>query len=594
MWYNSKTVFKLFKNFHKKELLLLGLSFIFIVGQVWLDLKIPDYMAEVTKLVQTEGHEISEILEQGIMMLLCAFGSLICAFVTGYCASYVGSAFGRNIRGKIFHKVEDFNMAEIKKFSIPSLITRCTNDIRHIQMFAIMGIQIAVKAPIMAIIAITKIWSKGFEFTMVTAAGVAIILTMIITLIIIVLPKFKIIQTLTDNLNRITREGITGTRVVRAYNAEAYQEKRFGSANQELTDTNLFTGRAMAIIGPVISTVMSGLSLTIYWLGAALINSAAMSDKIDIFSNMVVFSSYAVQVIMAFMLMTVVLIVYPRASVSAKRINEVLDTEITITDGDIDHDVNNLRGIVEFKNVSFKYPDAEDYVIENVSFKTSPGETIAFIGSTGSGKSTIINLIPRFYDVTDGEILIDDVNVKDMTLEYLHNKIGYISQTAFMFKGTVSKNISLGNKDGKKPTRKQIKKAIKLAQATDFVEKMKGDYKAKIAQSGTNISGGQKQRLSIARAIARDPEIFIFDDSFSALDYKTDKTLRQALNKSTKNATKFIVAQRISTIMDADQIIVLDQGKCVGIGTHHELLKKCSVYKEIALSQLSSAELEEK
>lgn len=575
-------------------MLLLGLSFIFIVGQVWLDLKIPDYMAEVTKLVQTEGHEISEILEQGIMMLFCAFGSLICAFVTGYCASYVGSAFGRNIRSQIFHKVEDFNMAEIKKFSIPSLITRCTNDIRHIQMFAIMGIQIAVKAPIMAIVAITKIWSKGFEFTMVTAVGVAVILAMIITLIIIVLPKFKIIQTLTDNLNRITREGITGTRVVRAYNAEAYQEKRFSVANQELTDTNLFTGRAMAIIGPVISTVMSGLSLTIYWLGTALINSATASDKIDIFSNMVVFSSYAVQVIMAFMLMTVVLIVYPRASVSAKRINEVLDTEITITDGDIDHDVNNLHGVVEFKNVSFKYPDAEDYIIENVSFKTSPGETIAFIGSTGSGKSTIINLIPRFYDVTDGEILIDDVNVKDMTLEYLHNKIGYISQTAFMFKGTVSKNISLGHKDGKKPTRKQIKRAIKLAQATDFVEKMKGDYKAKIAQSGTNISGGQKQRLSIARAIARDPEIFIFDDSFSALDYKTDKTLRQALNKATKNATKFIVAQRIGTIMDADQIIVLDQGKCVGIGKHHNLLKNCPIYKEIALSQLSSTELEEK
>ena len=585
-------MFRLAKKLTKKDLFYFLISILFIVLQVWLDLKIPDYMSNITVLVQTDGSEVIDILKEGGFMLLCALGSLVSAIIVGYFSAHIGSSFAKTLRKSVFDKVETFSMAEIKRFSTSSLITRTTNDIRQVRMFVIMGIQMLIKAPIMAAIALTKIANKGFAFSLITAIGVLIVLTLIITLIIIVLPKIKILQTLTDNLNRITRENLVGIRVIRAYNAEDYQQNRFDEANDVLTKTNMFGEKAMALMSPVMSTVMSGVSLAIYWAGAYLINEASMLDKVEIFSNMVVFSSYAIQVIMSFMMLVMLFVIYPRASISAKRINEVLDTDVDIKDGHINKDTTNLKGVVEFKNVSFKYPDAEDYILKDISFKANQGETVAFIGSTGSGKSTIINLIPRFYDATDGEVLIDGVNVKDMTLEYLNDKIGYVSQKAVMFKGSVNENISFGKKNNSKPTKKQIKEAVKIAQASTFVENMDKKYDSQIAQAGTNLSGGQKQRLSIARAIARNPEIYIFDDSFSALDYKTDFILRQELNKYTKDATKFIVAQRIGTIKDADKIIVLDSGICVGIGTHKELLKNCDVYKEIVLSQLSKEEID--
>lgn len=585
-------MFRLAKKLTKKDMIYFLISIVFIVLNVWLELKIPDYMSQITVLVQTEGNSVADILKEGTFMLLCALGSLASAVIVGYFAAHIGSSFAKTLRKSVFDKVGNFSMAEIKRFSTSSLITRTTNDIRQVRMFVIMGIQMLIKAPIMATIALTKIANKGYAFSLITAIGVLIVLSLIITLIIIVLPKIKILQTLTDNLNRITRENLVGIRVIRAYNAEDYQQQRFNVANETLTRTNMFGEKAMAIMSPVMSTVMSGVSLAIYWVGAYLINEAMLVDKVEIFSNMVVFSSYAIQVIMSFMMLVMLFVIYPRASISAKRINEVLDTDVNIKDGYIDKDTTDLKGVVEFKQVSFKYPDAEDYILKDISFKANQGETIAFIGSTGSGKSTLINLIPRFYDATDGEVLIDGVNVKDMTLEYLNDKIGYVSQKAIMFKGSVNENVAFGKKNNNKPTKKQIKEAVKIAQANTFVESMDKKYDASIAQAGTNLSGGQKQRLSIARAIARDPEIYIFDDSFSALDYKTDFILRQELNKYTKNATKFIVAQRIGTIKDADKIIVLDSGVCVGIGTHKELLKSCKVYKEIVLSQLSKEEIE--
>lgn len=583
---------KMFKHLHKKDYLLILISIIFIVCQVWLDLKLPDYMSNITQLVQTEGSVMSDILREGFYMLLCAFGSLVSAVGVGYCASRIGTSFGKNLRKKIFDKVLDFNMEEIKRFSTSSLITRNTNDVSQVQNFIVMGLQMFVKAPIMSVWAISKIANKGFEFTVITASGVLIVLTLITTLIILVLPKFKIMQKLTDNLNRITRENLTGLRVIRAYNAEDYQENRFEKANSDLTKTNMFTQRTMAIMGPVMSTIMSGISLAIYWVGSYLINEAVMLDKIEIFGNMVVFSSYAIQVIMSFMMLVMIFVLYPRASVSARRINEVLETKESISDGDIINDTTNIKGVVHFRNVSFKYPDAEEYILKDINFKANKGETIAFIGSTGSGKSTLINLIPRFYDVTEGEILIDGVNIRDMSLDYLHNKLGYIPQKAVMFKGSIKENIAFGSKNENKPDDEKILEALKVAQAYDFVSKMDDGINHEIAQGGTNVSGGQKQRLSIARAIVRNPEIYIFDDSFSALDYKTDFLLRKELKKYTKDATIFIVAQRIGTIMDADKIIVLDNGNCVGIGTHEELMKNCPVYKEIALSQVTKEELD--
>ena len=583
---------KMFKNLNRKDYLLILISLVFIVCQIWLDLRLPDYMSKITTLVQTEGSLMREILRQGAYMLLCAFGSLVSSVVVGYCASRIGTSFGKNLRKKIFDKVLQFNMEEIKRFSTSSLITRNINDVMQVQNFIVMGLQVFIKAPIMAIWAISKIANKGFEFTVITAVGVIIVLMMIISLVILVLPKFKIMQRLTDNLNRITRENLTGIRVIRAYNAEDYQQERFENANSELTKTNMFTQKTMAIMGPVMSTVMSGISLAIYWVGSYLINEANMLDKIQIFGNMVVFSSYAIQVIMSFMMLVMIFVLYPRASVSAKRINEVLDTKVNVLDGKINEDTTSLKGVVEFRNVSFKYPDAEEYILKNISFRANKGETIAFIGSTGSGKSTLINLIPRFYDVIEGEILIDGVDIREMKLGYLHDKLGYIPQKAIMFKGSIKENISFGDSSYGKPDKKQIEEAIKVAQAYEFVEKMPNKYSEEVSQGGTNLSGGQKQRLSIARAIARNPEIYIFDDSFSALDYKTDYLLRKELKKYTQDATIFIVAQRIGTIKDADKIIVLDNGDCVGMGTHDELMKNCSIYKEIALSQVTKEELD--
>ena len=584
-------MFKLFKNFTKKDYLLIFISFIFILVQVWLDLKLPDYMSEITKLVQTEGSKMSAILENGGYMLLCAFGSLLSAILVGYISSNVSASFSKTIRKKLFNKVENLGVAEVKNFSTSSLITRTTNDITQIQMFISMGLQLLIKAPVTAIWAVTKILNKNIAWSAVTAVAVIILLVTILALMSIVMPRFKRVQKLTDKLNGVTRENLTGIRVVRAFNAEKYHEDKFSKVNNELTNTQLFNQKAFAIMQPIMYLVMYFLTLSIYFIGADLINKAMMSDKLSLFSDMVVFSSYSMQVIMSFLMLAMIFMMLPRASVSAKRINEVLDTELSIKDGKFTGDTKET-GTVEFKNVSFKYPDAEEYLLKDISFKANKGETVAFIGSTGSGKSSLINLIPRFYDATDGEILVDGVDVKEYKQESLRNKISYVPQKATLFHGTVSSNVSFGDNGKGKINTKKIEEAVRVAQAEEFVSKMDKTYDAAIAQGGTNVSGGQKQRLSIARAVARDPEIYIFDDSFSALDYKTDYILRKELKNYTKDATSLIVAQRIGTIMNADKILVLDNGKCVGMGTHKELLKTCDVYKQIALSQLSKEELE--
>ena len=565
---------KLFKKLGKRELLYAFLCIIFISVNVYLELKIPDYMSQITILVQTEGSKMSAILKEGGFMVLCAFGSLIASFIVGYFASYVASYFGKIMRSSVFEKVNQFGLEEIKNFSTSSLITRTTNDVSQIQMLIAMGLQAIIKAPIMATWAIIKISGKNMHWSLATFIGVIILMITIAILMSLVFPKFKIVQRLTDNLNRITRENLTGIRVIRAFNAEGYQQKRFEKANDELKNTQLFNQKVMGLLSPVMSLVMSGLSLAIYLIGAILINEANLLDKITLFSDMVVFSSYAMQVLMSFMMLIMIFVLLPRASVSARRILEVLNTEEHIVEGNATK--GKEIGTVEFKNVSFRYPDAEEYVLENISFKASKGETIAFIGSTGSGKSTLINLVPRFYDATEGEVLVDGVNVKEYKQEVLNNKLGYVSQKAVIFRGTVRDNIAYGDK---------------VAEADSFVNKLPNKLDYDLAQSGTNLSGGQKQRIAIARAIAKDPEIYIFDDSFSALDYKTDFNLRKNLKKYTKDATCLIVAQRIGTIKNADKILVLDEGKLVGIGTHKELLKNCKVYKEIALSQISESEL---
>ena len=584
-------MFKLFKNFNTKDLLIIILCIIFVVIQVWLDLKLPDYMSSITRLVQTEGSSMNEIILQGVYMLLCAFGSLLSAICVGYMSSLLSANFSKILRKKIFNKVEDFGTEEIKKFSTSSLITRTTNDVTQIEMLISMGLQLLIKAPIMAVWAISKILNKSIEWSALTGVGVVVLLATIITIMLIVLPRFEIVQKLIDKVNGVTRENLIGIRVVRAFNAEKFEEERFDKVNCELTNTQLFNQKCFAILNPMMNIVMHFLTLGIYFIGAILIEKSLMSDKITLFSDMVVFSSYGMQVIMSFLMLAMIFMMWPRAQVSAKRINEVLDSSISIIDGNYS-DAGLEKGTVEFKNVSFKYPDADDYLLKNISFKVNRGETIAFIGSTGSGKSTLINLVPRFYDVTDGEILVDGINVKEYKGEVLHNKIGYVPQKAVMFTGTVFYNVAYGDSGEKDISLDKVKKAIEVAQGTDFVEKMENTYEAHIARGGTNVSGGQKQRLAIARAIAKDPEIYIFDDSFSALDYKTDSSLRRELKKYTKDATSMIVAQRIGTIINADKIVVLDKGECVGIGTHKELLKSCEVYKEIALSQLSKEELE--
>jgi len=579
-------MFKLMRNLKWIDWL-----FILFIGglvglQVWLDLKMPEYtktiMTELGKIEYGLEVNMAKIWTNGGFMLACALGSLGSAIIVGFFTANIGSRLAFNIRAKIYNKIQNFSLAEINKFSTASLITRTTNDITQVQMVISMGLQALIKAPILAICAVLKILDKSWQWSTATGVAIGFLLLMVLIIVLFAIPKFKKIQTLTDNINRVTRENLTGIRIVRASNAEQEQELKFAKNNNALTRNNLFAGKIMAILGPGMNLMMSGLSLAIYWIGSYIVTD------MDKFTDMTVFMSYAMQVVMAFMLLIMIFILMPRALVSAKRINEVLDTKNSIKSGKYVENEFDGKASVVFNNVSFKYPDAEEYVLHNISFEAQEGETIAFIGSTGSGKSTLINLIPRLYDATEGEILIDGVNVKEYEIENLNKKIGYVPQRGILFKGSVRENVNYGDNNAEEET---VKSAISIAQASNFVSRMSEGLESAISQGGTNVSGGQKQRLSIARAIARKPEIFIFDDSFSALDYKTDRKLRSALKKHTQSATKFIVAQRIGTIKDADKIIVLDNGNMVGMGTHEELLKNCSVYQEIALSQLSKEEL---
>lgn len=580
---------KIFKNLNKKDYFLMPIIILLIVLQVYLELRIPEYMTQITTLVKTNG-TINEILTEGIYMTLCAFLSLISSVIVGYIIANITANFSLNVRRKLFTKVNDFSLEEIKKFSTSSLITRTTNDVTNLEMLLSMGLQLLIKAPITAIWAIKKILGKNFTWSVVTGSAVLILMVMIVALVILVLPKFKLVQKLIDKINGLTREHLKGIRVIRAFNAEEFHENKFERQNKKLTDTQMFNQKVMSITSPVMYLIMNGVSLAIYFTGAYMLDSALFAEKIDLFSNMVVFTSYAMQVISSFLMLAMIFIMYPRASISADRINEVLDTKCKIKDGKISE--GKIKGKVEFKNVSFKYPDSDEYVLKNVSFIAKPGMTVAIIGSTGSGKSTLINLITRFYDVSEGSVLVDDIDVREYKLSSLYDKLGYVSQKAILFSGSIKDNVSFGKKSDYEVTEDKIKSAIKVSQSEDFVLKLKDKYNSSVSQGGSNLSGGQKQRISIARAIARDPEIYIFDDSFSALDYKTDYILRRELKKYTSTSTNIIVAQRIGTIINSDMIIVLDKGVVVGKGTHKELMKNCDVYKEIAYSQLSKEELE--
>ena len=582
---------KLLKKLTWKDFILAAVAFVFIIVQVWLSLTMPDYMSEITKLVQTKGSKMNDILIAGGKMLACALGSLLAAVCTSICASKISSNFSANLRGQVFHKVQSFSMEEIGNFSTASLITRSTNDITQVQLLIVMGLEVLLKAPIMAVWALCKISTKNWQWTASTGVAVVVLLSFVCVCVAVALPKFKKLQSLTDNLNRVTRENLTGLNVVRAYNAEGYQQKKFNDANDELTKTQLFANRTMGTMMPGIQMVMNGLMLAIYWIGAYLISNAQMFDKLTIFSDMIVFTQYAMQVVMSFMMLVMIFVLLPRASVSAKRINEVLDMPLSIKDGTKENGIDGKKGEVEFRNVSFCYPDAEQDVIEDISFTGHKGDLLDFIGSSGCGKSTVINMIPRFYDATKGEVLVDGVNVKEYTQKALRNKIGYVSQKAVLFTGSIKSNVAYGDNGTKGFTDDDVKQAIETAQAKEFVDKTEGGVDAFVAQGGSNFSGGQKQRLSIARAICRHPEILIFDDSFSALDYKTDRVLRDTLRKTCADATRFIVAQRIGTIRDADKIIVLDDGKIAGMGKHNELMETCEVYRQIAYSQLSKEEL---
>ncbi|MEK4353165.1 ABC transporter ATP-binding protein [Paenibacillus sp. FSL R5-0475] len=582
---------KLLKNLEPKEWFLFCISLMFIIAQVWLDLELPDYMSDITRLIQTPGSEMNEILVAGGWMLLCALGSLATSVVVAGIAARIAADLSARLRSKLFDKVQSFSMEEISNFSTASLITRSTNDITQVQMLIVIGLQLLVKAPILAVWAILKISDKSWEWTLTTGAAVALLVVIVAVCIVLVLPKFKKLQLLTDNLNRVSRENLNGLRVIRAYNAEEYQEQKFAVANNELTSTNLFANNVMTLLMPSITLIMSGLSLSIYWVGAVLIQAAEGTAKMGLFSDMIVFSSYAMQVVMAFMMLIMIFILLPRAQVSAKRINEVLETVPSLKNGSVTQFPVKREDEIEFRGVSFKYPDAEEYVLENISFTAKQGETVAFIGSTGCGKSTLVNLIPRFYDATEGEVLVNGINVREYDQQALRNKMGYVSQKAVLFGGTVSSNIAFGENGSGQVLSSDIVDAVYTSQSSEFVEKLEGNYDAHIAQGGTNLSGGQKQRLSIARAIARRPEILIFDDSFSALDYKTDRKLRSELKKDANDSTMLIVAQRIGTIKDADKIIVLEAGRIAGMGTHDELMQSCDVYQEIAYSQLTKEEL---
>ena len=605
---------RIMRYLSKAEIGQMLIALVSIVGQIWLDLTLPDYMSDITTLVETPGSEMRDIWVAGGKMLLVSLGSVACAVVTGYVAARVGASFSQRLRSLEFNKVESFGPAEMSRFSTASLITRSTNDITQIQMFITMGLMMIVKAPIMAVWAVCKIAGKGFDWTLATGIAVAILLVVIAVLMHFVMPKFKAMQRLTDNINLVARENLTGLRVVRAYNAEDYQEAKFTEANKELTDTQLFTNRVMALMMPLMNTIMNGLMLAVYWIGAYLIDAAGLTDKLTTFSNMVVFSSYSVQVIMSFLLMSMVFVLWPRADVSAQRVLEVIDTEPLVVDGTRTEGKAGETGEIEFRNVSFTYPDSREAMLEGINFTAKKGETVAFIGSTGSGKSSLINLVPRFYDATQGQVLVDGVDVREYTLKALRDKIGYVPQQSFLFKGTIASNVSYGDKKiggsddsviGGTATAATaaataattaidfaaVRNACEVAQATEFIEKKENTYESSIAQGGSNVSGGQKQRLSIARAVYRHPEILIFDDSFSALDFKTDRAVRDALAKEAKDSTKLIVAQRIGTIMNADRIVVLDEGRVVGQGTHEELLENCEVYRQIAQSQLSEDEL---
>ena len=624
------------KYLSKAEWFQLFVGLLFIVAGVWLQLKLPDYMADITRLVETPNSEMHDVWVAGGKMLAVALGAMLTTVAVGFITARVSASFTQRLRSMQFRRVESFGPEELNRFSTASLITRSTNDVTQIQMFLTMGLLMLVQSPIMAVWAIAKIAGKGVEWTAATGVSLVLVMGAVAIIMAMVMPKFRSMQALTDNINRVARENLTGLRVVRAYNAEDYQQGKFDKANRDLTDTQLFTNRAMSIMMPLMNTVMNGLTLAVYWIGAYLIDAAGLMDKLTLFSNMVVFSSYAIQVIMSFLMMSMVFVLWPRADVSAKRILEVLDTEPHVTDGTRTEGAKNadgtlVRGRVEFRDVSFTYPDAREPMLEHVSFTAQPGQTVAFIGSTGSGKTTLVNLVPRFYDATDGQVLVDGVDVKDYTLQSLRDKIGYVPQQSVMFKGTVASNVAFGDKsqagvlpagesmadveiaDTSTPQGRarekallaefehgttlseaqmeDVRQAVAVAKADEFVTRMDSTYEAPIAQGGTNVSGGQKQRLSIARAVWRHPEILVFDDSFSALDFRTDHDVREALAREAGDATKLIVAQRIGTIMDADRIIVLDQGRVVGQGTHKELLRDCEVYRQIAESQLSEAEL---
>lgn len=585
---------RILKHLRWKEWLLVAACVVLIVGQVQLDLALPDYMSEITRLVQTEGSQMSDILLAGGKMLLCALGSMLLTVCTTFFTAQIASRFSARLRGEMYRKVVGFSNEEINRFSTASLITRTTNDISQLQMFFSFGMQSLIKAPIMAFIAVGKISTKSWEWSLLTGGVIAFVCVLLVFIMLYAVPRMKKMQTLTDNLNRITRENLTGLQVVRAYNAENYQEGKFAKANEEMTRNSQQANIAMSVMNPGMNLAMNGLTLGIYWIGAALISAiavtspAAMMERIGLFSDMVVFMQYAMQVIMAFLMLVMIFVMLPRVTVSASRVNEVLDTKARIVDGKETQGKPGMKGEIEFRDVSFRYPDADGDTIHHISFTAHHGQTVALIGATGCGKSSIINLIPRLYDATSGQVLVDGVDVRDYTQDALRSKIGFVPQKAFLFSGTVSSNVGYGEDNASGAA---IRKAVSIAQAAEFVESPEVGYSGTVAQGGSNFSGGQKQRLSIARAVARDPEILVFDDSFSALDYKTDRTLRQALREQTSGTTNIIVAQRIGTIRDADCILVIEDGAIVGKGTHRELMESCKVYQEIAYSQLSKEEL---